>query len=51
LKGDRWITDHKTGWVPSPDAHRLTVDAIDDAAQEMADSLVAQIEKDLMAEP
>ncbi len=51
LGNDCWITDHKTAWVQSPDAHRLTVDAIDDAAQEMADSLVAQIEKDLMAEP
>jgi hypothetical protein len=51
LKGDRWVTDHKTAWVQSPNAHRLTVDAMDDAAQDMADSLVAQIEKDLMAEP
>lgn len=39
-----WVTVHRTAWVRSPGAHRLTQAKMDEAANEVADVLIAQVE-------
>jgi|TARA_R110002060_G_scaffold41442_3_gene52974 hypothetical protein len=40
-----WNTVHKTDWVKSNRAHYLPPKMLDNAAEELADSLIAQVEK------
>ena len=46
VAGD-WITVHKTGWVASPRAGRLPEAKMNEAAEQIADVLIEQIEAQL----
>ena len=39
-----WVTVHRTDWVRSPGAHRLSRTKLDEAANEVADVLIEQVE-------
>ncbi len=45
LEEGRWVTVHKTGWTKSPRAEFTHPDAMDKAAEEIADTLIEQVEK------
>ena len=44
----RWVTDHRTEWTPTPDAHRLTQSQLDEAAGRIADLLIDRVEDQLI---
>ena len=46
VAGD-WITVHKTGWVSSPQAGRVPESKLNEAAEQIADVLIEQIEAQL----
>ena len=41
---DKWEHSHRTAWISSPKANRLRSDNLDEAAQEVADALIADLE-------
>ena len=45
LEGDQWVTVHKTDWVKSPRAQYTHPDLMDKAAEELADTLIDQVEQ------
>ena len=47
LVSGEWITVHKTEWTQSPYAHRIPESKMNEAAEEIADVIVGQIESKL----
>ena len=45
LENGQWVTVHKTAWVKSHRAEFTHPDAMDKAAEEIADSLIDQVEQ------
>lgn len=43
LQDGEWIHEHATAWVLSNKCHKLTQEDLDDAAQQIADSLIETI--------
>ena len=43
LKDDEWVHEHATRWVSSDRCHKLTQLSLNEAAQEIADSLIQTI--------